>query len=201
MAPSPKAIAPQRQRGRDRVAAILEAAASLFAEKPYDAVTMTEVAARSGTAIGSLYRFFPTKEVLAAALLDRYGERLLGALDELVDKGPGLSPAIAAKGLLAIVQRLRRDRSVALALIDADTDRGVSRQALRNAMIERLNRIVAVFGKATTRQRELKATMLLHLIKTMFRLEHDDPRQQAALDGEAEAVIRLYLETVGRSAE
>ena len=37
---------------------------------------MTEIAARSNTAIGSLYRFFPTKEVLADALLDRYWEQL-----------------------------------------------------------------------------------------------------------------------------
>ena len=37
-------------------------------EKGYDAATMTEIAARSGTAIGSLYRFFPSKESLSDAL-------------------------------------------------------------------------------------------------------------------------------------
>jgi len=56
-----EAVAPKRQRGRERVAAILDAAAQLFIEQG-QAVTMTEIAARSGTAIGSLYRFFPTRE-------------------------------------------------------------------------------------------------------------------------------------------
>src|SRR5271165_141776 len=71
---------PQRERGRRRVADLLQAAASLFAEKGYDAVTMTEVAARAGAPIGSLYQFFPSKEALADALLDRIGERLDDAL-------------------------------------------------------------------------------------------------------------------------
>jgi len=59
--PSADARAPQRQRGRLRVAAILEAGAAAFREKGYDAVTMTEIAARSGTTFGSLYRFFLRK--------------------------------------------------------------------------------------------------------------------------------------------
>src|SRR6266700_1792371 len=69
-APSvPAARAPKRQRGRLRVAAILQSAREVFMEKGYDAATMTEIAARSGTAIGSLYRFFPSKESLSDALL------------------------------------------------------------------------------------------------------------------------------------
>src|SRR5262249_19964005 len=66
------ARAPQRERGKRRVAALLKAAASSFAEKGYDAVTMTEVAARARAPIGSLYQFFPSKEALADALLDRF---------------------------------------------------------------------------------------------------------------------------------
>ena len=50
--PSADARAPQRQRGRLRVAAILEAGAEAFREKGYDAVTMTEIAARSGATFG-----------------------------------------------------------------------------------------------------------------------------------------------------
>ncbi|WP_141262560.1 TetR/AcrR family transcriptional regulator, partial [Komagataeibacter diospyri] len=59
--PRSSPLAPTRQRGRDRVEAILAAATTVFAEKSYETATMTEIAARSSTAIGSLYRFFPTK--------------------------------------------------------------------------------------------------------------------------------------------
>ncbi len=60
---APAARAPKRQRGRLRVAAILEAGREVFTEKGYDAATMTEIAARSGTAIGSLYPLFPVEGI------------------------------------------------------------------------------------------------------------------------------------------
>ena len=59
------AVRQHRRRGRERVAALLAAAATVFAERGYEAATMTEVAARAGASIGSLYQFFPTKELLA----------------------------------------------------------------------------------------------------------------------------------------
>ncbi|MEI9973109.1 MAG: helix-turn-helix domain-containing protein [Ignavibacteriota bacterium] len=60
---------PQRSNGKLRVAAILDAAATVIAEKGYESATMAEIAARSGTKIGSLYRFFPNKESLADTLV------------------------------------------------------------------------------------------------------------------------------------
>ncbi|WP_245639904.1 helix-turn-helix domain-containing protein [Paraburkholderia heleia] len=74
---------PKRERDRRRVAAIMDAAVAVFTEKGYDAATMTEIAARSSTAIGSLYRFFPTKEALAEALLLRYAQQAKNGLAEL----------------------------------------------------------------------------------------------------------------------
>ena len=65
----PQARTPQRRNGKLRVAAILKAGAAVIAEKGYEAATMAEIAARSSTKIGSLYRFFPNKEVLANALI------------------------------------------------------------------------------------------------------------------------------------
>src|ERR1700744_1955892 len=113
------ALEPKRQRGRLRVEAILDAGAEVFAEKGYDAATMTEIAARSNTAIGSLYRFFPTKEVLADALLDRYWEPLGAALDGVAERAPRLSPGALADALVDLILGLQPDRAVAVALIDA----------------------------------------------------------------------------------
>src|SRR5690349_11450101 len=60
---------PQRSNGRLRVAAILQAAAAVIAEKGYETATMAEIADRSSTKIGSLYRFFPNKESLADTMI------------------------------------------------------------------------------------------------------------------------------------
>src|SRR5271163_4784871 len=82
---------PKRARGKLRVAALLDAGAALFAEKGYEATTMTEIAQRSGAAIGSLYQFFPSKEALAEALFDRYAAGAAAAFEQVADRAPGLS--------------------------------------------------------------------------------------------------------------
>ena len=53
---------------------MLAAAAEVIAEKGFEATTMAEIAVRGGAQIGSLYHFFPNKEALADALLQRFGE-------------------------------------------------------------------------------------------------------------------------------
>jgi AcrR family transcriptional regulator len=84
---------PKRQRGRARVASLLEAAARVFAEKGYEAATMTEIAAAARSSIGSLYQFFPTKPLLAEALhVERLGA-LSATLDTLRTELAGASAA------------------------------------------------------------------------------------------------------------
>ncbi len=67
---------PQQARSRARVDAILDAADAVFLEMSYAEATTNHVAARAGTSIGSLYRFFPNKEALLVALAERYGDRM-----------------------------------------------------------------------------------------------------------------------------
>src|SRR5277367_20978 len=63
---------PQQKRGEDKVNRLLEAAASVIAEFGYDATTMTIIAERAHTSIGSLYQFFPNKEAVTQALRLKY---------------------------------------------------------------------------------------------------------------------------------
>lgn len=75
-------------------AAILDAAAALFAEHGVDAVSMDQVAAAAGVGKGTLFRRFGDKAGLAVALLDAR-ERLLqeGILHGPPPLGPGAPPA------------------------------------------------------------------------------------------------------------
>jgi len=63
--------APVQARGERRVDAILDAAAALIGEVGYEEFTLRAVAKRSGSAIGSIYHFFPDREALVDALLER----------------------------------------------------------------------------------------------------------------------------------
>jgi AcrR family transcriptional regulator len=67
-------LLPQRSNGRERVGLILQAAVEVINERGYEAATMKEIADRSSTKIGSLYRFFPTKELVAEALIQLYAD-------------------------------------------------------------------------------------------------------------------------------
>jgi AcrR family transcriptional regulator len=67
---------PKQQRGKERVEKILDAAAALFDELGYAATTTHLIAARAGTAIGSLYQFFPDKAAIFNAMELRHVERV-----------------------------------------------------------------------------------------------------------------------------
>src|SRR4051794_3902450 len=58
-------------------AAIVAAAASLFAEVGFEATTMASVAERAGSSIGNVYKYFPSKgELFAAVMPDEFAHEL-----------------------------------------------------------------------------------------------------------------------------
>lgn len=63
---------PQQMRGQARVGAILDAAAQMIAEEGVAAVAMHALARRARTSIGSLYHFFPNRECVLDALVERH---------------------------------------------------------------------------------------------------------------------------------
>lgn len=67
---------PKQQRGKARVEKILDAAAAVFDEVGYEAATTHLIAAKAGTAIGSLYQFFPDKAAIFKAMERRHAERV-----------------------------------------------------------------------------------------------------------------------------
>jgi AcrR family transcriptional regulator len=62
----------RQARSKATVGKILDSAATLIVEKGADAVTMTEIARRSGVVIGSLYQYFADKSAINRALLERH---------------------------------------------------------------------------------------------------------------------------------
>jgi AcrR family transcriptional regulator len=75
---------PVQQRSRATVEDILTAAAQVFEAHGYAAGTTNRVAERAGVSIGTLYQYFPSKEALAVALLDRHLAEGMRRLSEWV---------------------------------------------------------------------------------------------------------------------
>src|ERR1700684_4433432 len=116
------AVLPKRQRGKQRVAELLAAGAEVFAEKGYAAATMTEIAARAGAPIGSLYQFFPSKEALAGSLVQSYVGLLAADLDALEVHARDIGTEALVQGLFSVLRGHPRERAATLPLAEARMD-------------------------------------------------------------------------------
>ncbi len=68
---NPRKLASQ-ERSRVTVDALLEATARVLVKEGYDGASTNRIAEVAGVSIGSLYQYFPSKEALVAAVIDRH---------------------------------------------------------------------------------------------------------------------------------
>lgn len=78
---APMSTADMTAGQRGRRAALTEAVIDLLQEAEPDRIQMREVSDRSGVALGTLYRYFPTKEHLMAASMEAWNDRLSRKLE------------------------------------------------------------------------------------------------------------------------
>jgi AcrR family transcriptional regulator len=123
------------RRLAQRHAAIIAAARAAASEGGMAAVQIAPVAERAGIAAGTVYRYFPSKTDLVAALVSAVSEREIGAVRRAADGAPGPLSAIAA-AIATFAARALAHRRLAWAVIaepvDAEVDatRLVYRRAL-----------------------------------------------------------------------
>jgi AcrR family transcriptional regulator len=72
---------PGQERSKETVEAILEATARILSRDGYDRTSTNKIADAAGVSIGSLYQYFPNKDALVGALLERYASRLIGLIE------------------------------------------------------------------------------------------------------------------------
>jgi AcrR family transcriptional regulator len=77
-----------QDRSRATVDALVEATARILVEEGFDRASTNRIAETAGVSIGSLYQYFPGKEALVGAVIDRHKDDLLevarGALAEVI---------------------------------------------------------------------------------------------------------------------
>jgi AcrR family transcriptional regulator len=72
---NPRKLASQ-ERSRATVDALLEATARILLKEGYDKASTNRIAEVAGVSIGSLYQYFPSKEALVAAVIDRHTQQV-----------------------------------------------------------------------------------------------------------------------------
>ena len=74
-----------RRQNQDTRGRLLEAAEHIFAGKGYAAVGINEVLASVGVPKGSFYHYFSSKDAFGEAVIERYFEDYLAAMDRIMD--------------------------------------------------------------------------------------------------------------------
>jgi AcrR family transcriptional regulator len=96
--------------------AIIEAARALACESGLRAVLIASVAERAGVAAGTVYRYFPSKEDLVAAVASDAAERAVEAIRTAASAAPGELSGLAA-ALMAFGAVTVRTRRLAFAML------------------------------------------------------------------------------------
>jgi len=193
------AKAPSRARGVQRVAELLDAGAALFARNGYEATTMTQIAKRAGASIGSLYQFFPSKEVLAEALFARYVERAVSMLEDLEKRASGLSPLRLADRLIGLMLDMRSDRDAMAALSGSVSGIVERRKSLRGATRRQIAEILrAANPKLREKAAVEAAAMIAHVLKLVPTLAKEEEEGGQALVAQARKMLAAYIERVVR---
>jgi len=120
----------ERQTARlaGRYEAIIGAARTLASESGLAAVQIIPVAERAGIAAGTVYRYFPSKDDLVAALVAATAEREIAAIRGAAAAAPGALSGLAA-AIMAFAAGTLRTRRLAWAMLaeapegDADARR------------------------------------------------------------------------------
>jgi AcrR family transcriptional regulator len=99
-----------------RYEAIVEAARALASESGLGAVQIIPVAERAGIAAGTVYRYFPSKDDLVAAVISLTAEREVKAIRAAAASAPGPLSGLAA-AIAAFASGTMRMRQLAFAML------------------------------------------------------------------------------------
>jgi AcrR family transcriptional regulator len=136
MAPRIRTV-PRKQatqaRAQATVEVILKATARILVRDGYDHASTNKIAVAAGVSIGSLYQYFPSKEALVAALVDRH----IGEMVELVRRE---IPTLIALPLPAAIERAVR-MMVAAHSVDPKLHKVLVEQVPRVGRLEHVERV------------------------------------------------------------
>ncbi len=181
------ARAPKRQRGKQRVAELLAAGAAVFSEKGYEAATMTEIAARAGAPIGSLYQFFPSKEALADTLVQNYVALLAADLEALQARARDIDTRALVEGLFSVLRGHPQERAATMPLAEARMDERTRRETFRYLLRRRIAAILRARSPTLSSEAARdRAIVVLQLMKAASSLTDEE-----GLSGRATALREL----------
>jgi len=99
---------PVQERSRVTVDALLEATARILIREGFDKASTNRIAEVAGVSVGSLYQYFPSKEALVAALIDRHNREIMQAVQGELADAVNLPMQQAVRKIVAVAVRAHR---------------------------------------------------------------------------------------------
>jgi AcrR family transcriptional regulator len=185
---------PMQERGEKRVAGLLHAAAAIFAEVGFEAATMRDIAERAGASIGSLYQFFPSKEVVARELKTQYCQKLKELWGSLVAVSAKTTTSRLVDQFLNVTIRAIEEHPAIVRLMDAPRSTNPAadiKESLREQLVELfLTRKPRISTIKAHRYAEITVQMVRALLWLYVETE---PPERKALVAEMKSALVSYL--------
>lgn len=190
------------RRLAERREAIVAAARAIAAEGGMAAVQIAPVAARAGIAAGTVYRYFPAKTDLVAAVMTAVSERELAAMRAAADAAPGPLSALAAAVTTFAGRALQRRRLAWAAIAEpVDPDIDAMRLAYRQALVAELEkRLAACIGAGHLAEQDVRlgaAALVGALIEGLLGPLAPDAPTPADARAAVQALTLFVLRAVG----
>ncbi len=92
-----------QQRSRATVDALIEATARVLVREGFERASTNRIAAEAGASIGSLYQYFPTKEALVVAVIERHKNDMMEVLRRALVRVAGMPLEQGVRELVALM--------------------------------------------------------------------------------------------------
>ena len=184
---------PTQPRAVETVACILEAAAQILEAQGFEAFKTNAVAERAGVSIGSLYQYFPGKDALLIALMQREKESFPADAQACLAQSDGRA---ALRHLIGAAVRQQLASAELARLLDLEEEKPETRQALegKSSFADLIRRVLDMPGLPPLADRQGAADDLGQLIRALTDaagLRGD--RGAAALEKRIAATVFGYL--------
>ncbi len=198
--------APRQQRSRDRVEAILDAAAEVIDDVGYAATTTSMIVERADVSPGTLYRWFPDKEAVADALAERYLDALMAFYEPLIVNVPDEPvPLMIRRILTQVTSFVASQRALAALLASAvsPTDPSAVGQRLEANLSENLALLIELrVPDVSAAERDRVAAVIVRVVLTMLTaVPTFEPSARPAVTAEYADMLVAYVEAKFPSAD
>jgi AcrR family transcriptional regulator len=158
---------PAQSRSNATVNAVLEAAARILEKYGFEGYTTNAVAERAGVSIGSLYQYFPTKDAVTVALIEREAAVLLADV-AAVPYTEGYEAALEHLIRAAVAHQMRRPKLARLLDFEESRLPIRSRKGRVDDIVHAtLVRVLSQPNAGTTGDPEVAAHDVLAIVKGM----------------------------------